>query len=151
MSYVDRVLQPGEAVRYRGTIHWIVYLPGLFFLAFAAGAAIMATQAADPLLFNGAGILVGVIAAFSLFRAWFGRWTTEIAVTDRRIIYKEGFISRRTVETHMDKVESVDVDQGILGRMLDFGDVIVHGTGASREPMRRVQSPIEFRNCITAR
>src|SRR5437868_12244981 len=103
MSYVDRVLQPGEALRYRGTIHWIVYLPGLFFLLIAVVTAILAMQVSDPMLLHGAGILAGVIAALSLFRAWFRRWTTEIAVTDRRIIYKEGFISRRTVETHMDK------------------------------------------------
>ena len=61
--------------------------------------------------------------------AWFRRWTTEIDVTDRRIVYKRGFINRHTVEMNMDKVESVDVDQSFWGRLLDYGDIIVRGTG----------------------
>ena len=62
----------------------------------------------------------------SFLYAWFIRWITEIAVTDRRIIYKRGFITRHTDEMNMDKVASVDVDQSILGRMLDYGTVHVH-------------------------
>ena len=69
-----------------------------------------------------AGVLAVVALGF-LFREWFVQWTTEIAVTDRRIIYKEGFVRRSTVEMHMDKVESVDVEQTIMGRLLDYGMV----------------------------
>ena len=65
----------------------------------------------------------------SFLYAWFIRWITEIAVTDRRVIYKRGFITRHTEEMNMDKVESVDVDQSILGRLLDYGTVHVIGTG----------------------
>ncbi len=61
--------------------------------------------------------------------AWFKRWTTEIDVTNRRIVYKRGFIKRHTVEMNMDKVESVDVDQSVLGRLLNYGDITIHGTG----------------------
>ena len=72
------------------------------------------------------------------------------AQTDRRIIYKRGFIWRHTVEMHMDKVESVDVDQSILGRLLNFGDIIIHGTGETVEPLREIDHPIDFRNHVTA-
>ena len=59
-------------------------------------------------------------AAVTFASAWFRRWTTEIDVTDRRVVYKRGFINRHTVEMNMDKVESVDVDQSIMGRMLNL-------------------------------
>jgi uncharacterized membrane protein YdbT with pleckstrin-like domain len=92
---------------------------------------------------------LAIVALVLLFREWFTWWTTEIAVTDRRIIYKEGFISRNTVEMHMDKVESVDVDQSVMGRILDYGDVIVKGTGTGFEPLKRIAAPLELRNHIT--
>ncbi len=93
-------------------------------------------------------LLVGLLLAF---RAWFIRWITEIAITDRRVIYAHGFIQRHSVEVHMDKIESVDVDQTALGRLLDYGDVTIHGTGTTLEPLRDVDRPIEFRNQVTAR
>ena len=65
--------------------------------------------------------LLAVVALFLLVREWFGWWTTEIAVTNLRVIYKTGFIQRKTNEMNMDKVESVEVDQSILGRILDYG------------------------------
>src|SRR5262249_59455107 len=64
-------------------------------------------------------------AVIALLVGWFRRWTTEMAVTDRRIIYKRGFIRRHTIEMHLDKVESVDVDQSILGRIFGFGDILI--------------------------
>jgi uncharacterized membrane protein YdbT with pleckstrin-like domain len=110
--YIDHILQPGETVAFTTTLHWVVYLPtiGLWLLAFIA---LMVGGALGPvsLLVAFVCALVGLGVAFS---AWSRRWTTEIDVTDRRIVYKRGFIRRHTVEMNMDKVESVDVDQSIL-------------------------------------
>jgi len=85
-----------------------------------------------------------------LFSAWFQRWTTEIAVTNKRIIYKRGFIRRKTIEMQMDKVTSVDVEQSIFGRILGYGDIRIEGAGQSFEELRTIASPIEFRNHVTA-
>jgi uncharacterized membrane protein YdbT with pleckstrin-like domain len=65
--------------------------------------------------------LLAVVALYLLIPEWFTWWTTEIAVTNHRIIYKAGLIRRDTVEILM--VESVDVDQSILGRLLGYGTV----------------------------
>jgi uncharacterized membrane protein YdbT with pleckstrin-like domain len=89
------------------------------------------------------------VAAILLFSAWFRRYTTEIAVTNRRIIYKRGFISRRTIEMQMDKVESVDVDQTIWGRIFGYGDITIRGVGVGIEPLKNIDAPIEFRNHVT--
>ena len=64
-----------------------------------------------------------------LLSASFWRWTTEIAVTNKRIIYKRGLITRHTAEMNMDKVASVDVKQSILGRIFDYGNVTVQAAG----------------------
>jgi uncharacterized membrane protein YdbT with pleckstrin-like domain len=156
MKYVERVIQPGETVQYLSTIHWVVYVPSLLFLIVGAiGLALMVKSGADPLalsltlplLLTGAACIAGLL---SFIHAWFKRWTTELAVTNRRIIYKRGFIRRHTIEMNMDKVESVDVDQSFWGRIFNYGTIIVHGTGGGLEPLRRIDSPIEFRNGVTA-
>jgi uncharacterized membrane protein YdbT with pleckstrin-like domain len=79
------------------------------------------------------------------------RTGTELAVTDRRVIYKRGLIRRHTVEMNMDKVESVDVDQSVLGRIFNYGDVTIRGTGASLEPLHMIEDPLTFRSHVTAR
>jgi uncharacterized membrane protein YdbT with pleckstrin-like domain len=150
MSYVQSVLQPGEQVRHTAKLHWIMYWPGLTFLLAAAVAFWFAEtrDRGNTFWFYLAGVLA-IIAFIFLLREWFVQWTTEIAVTDRRIIYKEGFIRRSTVEMHMDKVESVDVDQTIMGRVLGYGTVTVKGVGTGFEPLPTIAAPLELRNHIT--
>ncbi len=151
MPYVDRVLQEGESVRHIARISWVTYLPGLFLWAVAGVlAGLLPSAPALHFLVLTVAAIVFIIGTILLARAWFHRVTTEIAVTDRRIIYKRGFVRRYTVEMHMDKVESVDVDQSILGRLLDYGDVIIHGTGMGIEPLPNIDHPLELRNHITA-
>ena len=154
MSYVQKVLQPGENLVFTGTIHWLVYLTAILFALL--GAVVMAAQAAfgTPDMQTPATLLAGaegLIAVLSFIRAWFQRFTTEIAVTDKRVIFKEGFIRRNTTEMNMTRVESVEVDQSILERIFNYGDIIVRGTGAGLQPMRMIGKPIAFRNAVIVR
>jgi uncharacterized membrane protein YdbT with pleckstrin-like domain len=152
--YIDDILQPGEKVLYATTLHWIVYLKAL--LAWiVAGICLIATRwaVADQatLFLLAVAVIVGLVAAYWSFRAWFRRWTTETDVTNLRVVHKEGFIKRQTFEMSMDKIESVDVYQSIAGRLFGYGDVCIHGVGDSTKDIRMIASPIEFRNNITAR
>jgi uncharacterized membrane protein YdbT with pleckstrin-like domain len=149
--YIHEILQPDEKLVYSTTIHWMVYLPGIALWIAAIAIYVVGANTSSPQVWFILALAVGVIAAISTFRAWFIRWTTEIDVTDRRVVYKRGFIRRHTVEMNMDKVESVDVDQSILGRIFDFGDIVVRGTGHGIEPLHNVQAPLQFRNYVTAR
>jgi hypothetical protein len=71
-------------------------------------------------------------------------------VTDRRIILKRGFIRRHTIEMNMQKVESVDVDQTLIGRLFNYGNVTIHGTGSSFENLRMIDPPLRLRTTVTA-
>jgi uncharacterized membrane protein YdbT with pleckstrin-like domain len=169
MSYVASVLQPGERIIRLGSLHWIVYRYAILF----AVLAILCTPWAAT---DGLGVVplfcamaFGVLAVLAFGVAWFKRWTTEIAITDRRIIYKDGFINRHTVEMNMDKVASVDVSQSILGRLLDYGSIRVGGIGGAQSPnnsdasrtrsdrasgierLERVAQPLALRSAITAK
>jgi uncharacterized membrane protein YdbT with pleckstrin-like domain len=152
MRYVKRVLQPDETIVHESHLHPLIFLPALFWLAVAVALLIAAAMYQDVIRLGlevGAAAF-GLLALFTWLRAAIRRATTELAVTDRRVIYKSGLLARHTLEMNRSKVESVDVDQSILGRMFGFGTIVVRGTGGSLEPMRMVSDPLRFRSHITA-
>jgi uncharacterized membrane protein YdbT with pleckstrin-like domain len=71
-------------------------------------------------------------------------------VTDHRVIYKRGIVGRYTIEMARSKVESVDVVQSFLGRVFNFGTILVRGTGGTLEPFRDVEDPLRLRSAIIA-
>ena len=150
MRYLQSVLQPGETVLYECKISWTTYVPGLLVLV-AAIVLFFLVNGFFPSNGQVAPVIALVVFAGGLVvlaMAWFERWTTEIAITNRRIILKRGFIRRDTAEMHMDKVESVDVRQSLFGRLFDYGDVTVRGTGAGMETLRLIDAPVAFRNHV---
>lgn len=152
MSYVKKVLQPGETLVFSTGLHWLTYLPSiLLFLAAVAlglGSLNVERDLAEPTLVAAVGI--AVIAVVVWIIEAIRRASVEVAVTDQRVIYKRGIIGRHTIEIHRSKVESVDVDQSIMGRIFGYGTVQVRGTGGSLEPMRNIADPLRFRSYITA-
>jgi uncharacterized membrane protein YdbT with pleckstrin-like domain len=152
MSYVTQVLQPGETLRFRTNIHWFVYLKAL--LALIVGLALLGWYYAEGhsvfiLLFG--GVVFTLTAVVLAIPAWLRRFATEVAVTDRRVIYKTGLIQRHTIEINIDKVESADVDQSILGRIFGFGSITIRGTGEGVEPLRNIAQPLELRSAVLVR
>lgn len=151
MGYVDEILEPGEKVVFKTRLSWTLYGPAIVYALIALALTFFSASAA------GFGVAVFVVAALaavaafvSFLRAWFRRWTTEIAVTDRRVVLKRGFIRRHTVEMNMQKVESVDVDQTQLGRLFNYGTVTIKGTGSTLESFRMIDHPLKLRSAITA-
>ena len=127
-SYVDSSLTPGERVIYIGKISVWSLFPYLFLGVLT-------------IWIFGLGILFFLYALTRYV-------TTELAVTNKRIIAKSGLISRETMELNLAKVESVQVHQGIWGRLLSFGSIVVSGTGNSQAPIHSIARPIEFRQAL---
>jgi len=154
MRYIDEILQPGEKVLYSTNAHWIFYLPAI--VAWIAAIVLLVlsrwtTTDGVVLLCLAASAVVAIAALYWTAKAWFHRWTTETDVTNLRVVHKTGFIQRRTFEMSLDKVESVDVNQSILGRILNYGNVTIQGVGEGKETISTIASPLAFRNYITAR
>jgi uncharacterized membrane protein YdbT with pleckstrin-like domain len=152
--YIDEILQPGEKVLYSTNAHWIFYLPAIAAWIVALVLLILSRATITEsiiLLCLAASAVVAIAALYWSVKAWFHRWTTETDVTNLRVVHKTGFIKRRTFEMSLDKVESVDVNQSILGRLLNYGNVTVRGVGEGAETIQTIAAPLDFRNHITAR
>ena len=133
---------PGESVIHQAKLHWIVYA----WAAVLGGAGVVFLVAGAPAAAPGAMLLAGM----SGLVAYVKYVTSEFAVTDRRVLMKVGWIRRRSVETLLGKVEAVAVEQGIGGRLLDYGTIVVTGTGGTRERFDRIAAPLEFRRQVQA-
>jgi uncharacterized membrane protein YdbT with pleckstrin-like domain len=152
--YIDDILQPGEKVLYSTNLHWIFYWRAIAAWILALVLLVLSRATVTEsivLLCLAASAGAALVALYWTVTAWFHRWTTETDVTNLRVVHKSGFIKRRTFEMSLDKVESVDVNQSILGRLLNYGDVTILGVGEGKETIATIASPLRFRNFITAR
>lgn len=152
MGYVERHLLPGERVLYKTRLHWVLFArPALVFLIGAGLTVAVRYVEAQPEAARWAGwIGLGIMAIGFLwgFVHWVELRTSEFAVTTTRVIFKVGLVARYTTELLLSKVESIAVQQSLTGRILDYGDLTVIGTGGTREVFRRVRDPITFRNYV---
>ena len=152
--YVDEILQPGERVLYSTNEHWMYFLPAIAaWIVAVAFLVLWGFFAADALALVclAFAAVAGLAALYWTATAWFHRWTTETDVTNMRVVHKTGFIKRETFEMSLDKVESVDVKQSILGRLMDYGDLTIQGVGEGTRTVTTITSPLAFRNAITTR
>ena len=152
--YIDEILQPGEKVLYSTNEHWMYFLPAIAAWALAVAFLVLwRTVASDVLTFVCLALaaMAGIAALYWTATAWFHRWTTETDVTNMRVVHKTGFIKRRTFEMSLDKVESVDVNQSLAGRVMNYGDLTIQGVGEGTQTISTVASPLAFRNAITTR
>jgi uncharacterized membrane protein YdbT with pleckstrin-like domain len=139
MGYIEDNLMSGEEITYRSHLHWVVFLwPIIWFvigiLFFIAGG--------DTAVVGVIFILIAMIHSTSSFITY---KTSEFGITNKRILAKVGFIRRNSLEVLLTKVEGIQVNQGILGRILGYGSIVVSGTGGSKDPFHKISAPLEFR------
>lgn len=143
MSYVEKNLMPGELIVHWGKLHWAVFLPPAFV---AVVSIAICSRGEEAVLFG--GLLFLFLFLPLLGDAISKKLTSEFAVTNRRVMMKSGFVSRKTLEMLLTKIEAVSVDQSVLGRVLDFGTIVVGGTGGSKALLPRICQPELFRVAI---
>lgn len=148
MGYVERHLLPGERVLYKTRLHWGVFIKPALVVVAGVALMLLLRPVRDPRwlwMVGAAVVLVGLVWAFAHYVEVM---TSEFAVTSSRLIFKVGLVSRYTTELLLARVESIGVQQGLVGRVLNYGDLTVTGTGGAREVFRRVRDPIGFRNHV---
>ncbi len=159
-SYVQRVLLPDERVMAAAHLHWIIYVQGMAITTFGGLLGFYAPaitsiafgyggdRFAHPLAMIAGGFVL--IGAVLLSGAYLRQSSTELVVTNRRVIAKYGFISRNTYELMINRITGTNFDQTVLGRILGFGTIIVHGAGGDISPFDNMADPRSFQNNLMA-
>ncbi len=139
MAYIESNLLADETVIHRASLHWLVYWQAM--LAGVAGVALMWIE---PL----AGAIAFALAVVLAIPPFIAKSTSEFGVTSKRVIIKVGLVRRRTLELLLRQVESIQVEQSILGRIFNYGSITLSGTGGVREVFHNIAAPLEFRRKI---
>ena len=159
MGQLDEVLNPDEKLLFRTRLHWLPCAPsalGVSLLGAGVLAALLVFArgpvadlfAHEPLMawILALGLVLVVVMPLVVVR--FLVTTHEFGVTDRRVIARMGWVSTRTVDLNVTKVESLVIEQGAMGRLFRYGDLKVVGTGGTTEVFRGVKDPIGFRKAV---
>jgi len=145
MSYIDGNLLPGERVVYRTRLHWLLFtgpvlftvvvlLPIAWFLGIGAWKA-----------FTWIPLALGLCILLATF---IKRHSSDFAVTNKRVMMKVGVFSTRSIELLLTKIEAIAVNQSFIGRVFGYGDIVVTGSGGTREAFSNIQGPLEFRRAV---
>lgn len=146
MSYLKKHLMSGEVVAMETHLSGIVFIPALLVTVLAA--AVYWTLYRSGTAPKNAAIVAGVPLAAAAVLALGGLYrqkASEFAVTNKRVVVKTGMLHRRSTETMLRQVEGITVDQGIFARMLDYGTIVIEGTGSDRVPYEGIAHPQRFR------
>ena len=157
MSYIEHNLIPGEKILFKTRLHSItIFVHVLMGVVFALIGgyclyqySVQRTDSESQFMVWGiAGAVLLFLGAATVIYAVMKRNATEMAVTDRRILIKTGFLSHRTVELLLVRVESIVINEPFFGRILGYGTVIIRGTGGTPEAFDCIARPKEFRRCV---
>lgn len=144
-SYVKTVLTAGEQVEHVAKISLWPFCVWIF-----VGASWIFGAFIGPSGSGGAGTFLFILGAACLLYVYVTYISTELAVTNKRVIAKFGFIRRMTVEMNINRIESLQIQQSILGRACNYGSIVLSGAGNPQAPIPYVANPLEFRRQFTA-
>jgi uncharacterized membrane protein YdbT with pleckstrin-like domain len=151
VGYLEKNLLPGETVDYRAHLHPIIFLRAALFALVGLGFVVFGLLHPELSYFWILGAVFLAYAAIGATDRAIRYASSEFAITNKRVVIKVGFINRKTLEMVLTKVETIRVDQGILGRVFNYGTIVVTGTGGTNEPFASIANPLEFRRQVQAR
>lgn len=156
MSYIDDNLLADEGVIYRGKPHWIIFVRSVAWLCIALAILIIGsiTGLGSEAFFTGfevyklIALVVLLAAVISGLSNYFAYKTSEFAITNRRVIIKIGVASQFSLDILLERIESITVFQSLLGRIWNYGTLVINGTGGSRDYLHNISAPAHFRNLV---
>jgi uncharacterized membrane protein YdbT with pleckstrin-like domain len=146
MNYIRKHLMTGETVVCETRLSRIMFLPA-FLLVVLAGLIFSAIMAGGPEARRALPLPEVILACAVALALWVSvkRSAVEFAVTNKRVIVKTGLVGQHSSETLLRQVEGITVDQGIFGRVFNYGTIVIEGTGTDRIPYPGIMAPMQFR------
>ena len=138
MSYIEQTLMPGENVVSEATLHWALFIAPALVTLF--GLLVYAGDGGSIIIILG---LIWLGWRFLVYQS------TELAVTNHRVLAKSGILRRHCIDVQNNKVEGLTYNQGIIGRIFGYGSIFVRGTGIGMVPIPYVAAPEAFKRDVS--
>jgi uncharacterized membrane protein YdbT with pleckstrin-like domain len=146
MSYVKATLGDNEKVVGTAGFHWSYSLYVVLVFVTGVGIGGFMTLAFPDFFYP--GIALAAVTVLYCAVLMIKKWCTEIVVTNHRLVYKRGWLFRKTEEISVGRLEEINLEQSLLGRLLDYGVIRAGGTGIGEIQLPSIDSPVEFRKAI---
>lgn len=151
MGYIEKNLLQGEDVIYRTSLHWIIYMNPLFLFAMGGTcfwwSGIEQNQDGKIIIVIAGSILL-LVSIINGLTALIASFTSEFGVTNQRVLIKVGLIKRDTFELLLNKVESFQIKQTVLGRILSYGTILISGTGGGKDVFHNIDDPLVLKSRV---
>jgi len=145
MSYIDGNLLAGEQVLYRTRLHWLLFVAPVLLTAVVLLPIAWLLANGTWSRFAWIPLALGLLVLLATF---IKRQSSDFAVTNKRVMMKVGVFSTRSIELLLNKIEAIAVNQSFTGRIFGYGDIVIIGSGGTREAFSHIQGPLEFRRAV---
>jgi hypothetical protein len=145
MSYIDSNLLAGEQIVYRTRLHWLLFIGPVLFTVVVLVPIAWFLYSGSWNSFAWIPLALGFLVLVATF---IKRQSSDFAVTNKRVMMKVGVFSTRSVELLLSKIEAIAVNQSFIGRIFGYGDIVVTGSGGTREAFSHIEGPLEFRRAV---
>jgi uncharacterized membrane protein YdbT with pleckstrin-like domain len=145
MSYIDGNLLAGEQVVYRTRLHWLLFMMPVLFTAIILLPIAWLLAKGTWNHYAWIPLALGLVI---LLATYIKRQSSDFAVTNKRVMMKVGVFSTRSIELVLNKVEAIAVNQSLMGRIFGYGDIVVTGSGGTKEAFSHIQGPLAFRRAV---
>ncbi len=145
MSYVDRNLLDGEQVVFRTRLHWLLFMGAVLLIVFVLLPVFWVISQGSWSTYGWIPLAIGLLV---LLVPYIKRQSSDFVVTNKRVMMKVGVFRTRSVELLLSKIEAIAVDQSLFGRMFGYGDIVVTGSGGTKESFSHIQAPLGFRRAV---
>ncbi|HEX2224079.1 MAG TPA: PH domain-containing protein [Thermoanaerobaculia bacterium] len=141
-------LQADEEVLYQAHVSRISLIPwGLVLALFAVGAGVAQASAFTEVAI-GLGIVAAVVLAVIGWK-YYVLQSHEYLLTNRRVVQQTGILTRRSVDSHLEKINNVEHVQTLWGRILGYGDVLIDTASETGTTVfRQISNPLDFKRAI---
>lgn len=143
MSFLDKNLLENEKILYRTKKHWIVFFPPAFWGIVTIITFFLSNPILHKIIF-----LPALLALVFLVNALLIYYFSEFAITNIRIVMREGLFFRHTNDTRLSAIANVAVVQGVVAQLLDYGTVIINSFGGESDPFTDIDTPVKFKNVL---
>jgi uncharacterized membrane protein YdbT with pleckstrin-like domain len=145
MSYIDGNLVAGEQVVYRTRLHWLLFITPVLFTVVVLLPSAWYLANGSWSRYTWIPLALGLLLLLATF---IKRQSSDFAVTNKRVMMKVGVFSTRSIELVLNKIEAIAVNQSFIGRIFGYGDIVITGSGGTKEAFSHIQGPLAFRRAV---
>ncbi len=138
-NYISKNILPDEKILYRTKKHWIIFLIPFVLTIMTVFFFLNSNPFVVKLSF-----IMLIVTLLYWMNQFLLYYASEFAITDKRVMMREGFFYRHTNETRLTAISNVGATQSLLAQALSYGTVFINTFGGETDAFTELDNPVLF-------